>query len=280
MFLRQRHRTKDGKRHTYYSLVESVRTERGPRQRVIAELGNLTSSFFEGLAEDNDLAERGYSRDHRPDCKQIVLALVVTPDGFPLYHEVFAGNTNDGVAFPQIVKTMESQFGAARRVWVLDRGIARAANLDFLRQGHQSFLVGTSRSQPDAFEAELCARDWQQIRESVEVKCAQRDADGRAVRVTGRYDQTRLRAALARAGADLCGSRDDGSPSHRAPFGIATPAKCNGNVTVHGTQSEPFYPFRTAPVRACPRGGGGSGRFQAERIRSLTVAVRISRSTP
>ncbi len=138
-------------------------------------LCDLTSSFFEGLAEENDLAERGYSRDHRPDCKQVVLALVVTPDGFPLYHEVFAGNTNDAVAFPQIVKTMESRFGTARRVWVLDRGIASQENLDFLRERNQSFLVGTPRSQLSAFEAELCTRDFHKIRDAVEVKCVQRD---------------------------------------------------------------------------------------------------------
>ncbi len=138
-------------------------------------LCDLTSSFFEGLAEENELAARGYSRDHRPDCKQIVLAMVVTPDGFPLYHEVFAGTTNDAVAFPEIVQTMESRFGAARRVWVLDRGIASQANLDFLRERGQSYLVGTPRSQLGAFEAELCTQDWNRIREAVEVKCVQRD---------------------------------------------------------------------------------------------------------
>jgi len=137
-------------------------------------LCDLTSSFFEGLAESNEQAKRGYSRDHRPDCKQIVLALVVTPDGFPLYHEVFAGNTNDATAFPTIVKTMESRFGSARRVWVVDRGIASQANLDYLRAGQQSFLVGTPRSQLGDFEAELCTKDWRHVRESVEVKCVQR----------------------------------------------------------------------------------------------------------
>jgi transposase len=94
-----------------------------------------------------DLAERGYSRDHRADCKQVVLALVVTPDGFPLYHEVFAGNTHDATAFPTIVETMEKRFGTTRRVWVLDRGIASQANLQFLKERKQSFLVGTPRSQ-------------------------------------------------------------------------------------------------------------------------------------
>lgn len=133
-------------------------------------LCDLTSSFFEGLAEENDLAARGHSRDHRGDCKQVVLAMVVTQDGFPLYHEVFAGNKNDAVAFPQIVETMEGRFGKARRVWVLDRGIATEANLEFLRNRGQSFLVGTPRGQLSEFEAELATRDWREVREHVEVK--------------------------------------------------------------------------------------------------------------
>jgi transposase len=134
-------------------------------------LCDLTSSFFEGLCEEDDLAARGYSRDHRPDCKQVVLAMVVTPDGFPVYHETFGGNTQDAAAFPKIVETMEQRFGSARRVWVLDRGIASESNLAYLRGRNQSFLVGTPRSKLSAFERELIARDWHQIREAVEVKC-------------------------------------------------------------------------------------------------------------
>jgi len=137
-------------------------------------LCDLTSSFFEGLAEENDLAARGYSRDHRPDCTQVVLAMVVTQDGFPLYHEVFTGNLNDGVAFPRIVATMEGRFGTARRVWVLDRGIATEGNLEFLRERNQSFLVGAPRSDLSEFEAELATRDWHEIREEVEVKAVRR----------------------------------------------------------------------------------------------------------
>ncbi len=147
-------------------------------------LCDLTSSFFEGLAEDNDpsrlragLAERGYSRDHRADCKQIVLALVVTPDGFPLFHEVFAGNTHDATAFPTIVETMEKRFGSARRVWVVDRGIASQANIAYLKERKQSYLVGTPRSQLTAFEAELCTKDWQSVREAVEIKTVQREGE-------------------------------------------------------------------------------------------------------
>ena len=158
-------------------------------------LCDLTSSFFEGLAEDNDLAERGYSRDHRADCKQVVLALVVTPDGFPLYHEVFAGNTNDATAFPTIVETMEKRFGTARRVWVLDRGIASQANLQFLKERKQSFLVGTPRSQLSAFEAELCTKDWQAIRPAVEVQTVQRDGQRY---VLARSKQRRLKERAIR----------------------------------------------------------------------------------
>jgi transposase len=138
-------------------------------------LCDLTSSFFEGLANANELAALGHSRDRRKDCKQVVLAMVVTQDGFPLYHEVFAGNTRDSVAFPEIVRTMASRFGSARRVWVLDRGIATEQNVQFLRDQGQSFLVGTSRSELSALDAELCTEDWVHVRDHVEVKCVERD---------------------------------------------------------------------------------------------------------
>lgn len=158
-------------------------------------LCDLTSSFFEGLAEENDLAERGYSRDHRADCKQVVLALVVTPDGFPLYHEVFAGNTNDATAFPTIVETMEKRCGPARRVWVVDRGIASQANIAYLKERKQSYLVGTPRSQLSQFEAELCTKDWQRVREAVEVKTLRR---GGETYVLARSKQRRLKERAIR----------------------------------------------------------------------------------
>jgi transposase len=158
-------------------------------------LCDLTSSFFEGLMEDNELAKRGYSRDHRPDCKQIVLAMIVTPDGFPVCHEVFAGNTLDAVAFPVIVKTMESRFGKAQRVWVLDRGIATQGNLDFLRERKQSFLVGTPRAQLGDFDSELCTRDWCWVRPHVEVKRV--DKQGRTY-VLVRSGQRRLKEKAMR----------------------------------------------------------------------------------
>ncbi|GAG38339.1 unnamed protein product, partial [marine sediment metagenome] len=158
-------------------------------------LCDLTSSFFEGLGDQNELAERGYSRDHRGDCKQVVLAMVVTQDGFPLYHETFAGDTNDAVAFPRIVETMASRFGSARRVWVLDRGIATEENLTFLRERNQSFLVGTPRSKLTDFEAELSMRDWAQVRDHVEVKCVHRDGE---TYVLARSEQRRAKERAIR----------------------------------------------------------------------------------
>jgi transposase len=158
-------------------------------------LCDLTSSFFEGLAEGNDLAERGYSRDHRSDCKQIVLAMVVTPDGFPLYHEVFAGNMNDATAFPTIVETMEKRFGKAQRVWVVDRGIASEKNISYLKEHQQSYLVGTPRSQLTDFEAELCTKDWYKVRDAVEVKTIRRDEE---TYVLARSKQRRLKERAIR----------------------------------------------------------------------------------
>ena len=176
--------TKDRLDRTLDALLEAKETIEQDLKERLGELFSLpfdlllcdlTSSFFEGLMEGIALAQRGHSRDHRPDCKQIVLAMVVTPDGFPVDHEVFAGNMNDAIAFPQIVETMESRFGKARRVWVLDRGIASQKNLDFLGERNQSFLVGTPRSRLGEFDRELCTRDWRHVRPHVEVKRVERD---------------------------------------------------------------------------------------------------------
>ena len=108
---------------------------------------------------------------------------------------MFAGNTNDATAFPTIVETMEKRFGTARRVWVLDRGIASQANLQFLKERKQSFLVGTPRSQLTAFKAELCAKDWQTIRPAVEVQTVRRDGQ---TYVLARSQQRRLKERAIR----------------------------------------------------------------------------------
>lgn len=133
-------------------------------------LYDLTSTYFEGQVPGVPKAQRGYSRDHRPDCKQLVIALIVTPEGFPLSYEIFAGNQRDITTLPQMVEAVEKKHGQARRVWVFDRGIVSEANLAWLRQRGAHYLVGTPRVQLKAYEQELLEGTWQQITDEVEVQ--------------------------------------------------------------------------------------------------------------
>jgi transposase len=118
-------------------------------------LYDVTSTYFEGEAEANALARRGHSRDHRPDRKQVCIALVVTFDGFPLGYEVFPGNTNDSRTVRQIVDTMEARHGVVGRVWIADRGMASEDNLAWLRATGRRYIIGTPKAQLRRFEAEL-----------------------------------------------------------------------------------------------------------------------------
>jgi transposase len=134
-------------------------------------LYDVTSTYFEGQAEANPQAQRGYSRDHRPDCKQVCIALVVTFDGFPLGYEVFAGNTHDSRTLQMIVATMEARHGMLGRVWITDRGMASAANLAWLRQTGRRYIIGTPKSELKKFGPALAAADgWRTVHEGVEVK--------------------------------------------------------------------------------------------------------------
>jgi transposase len=133
-------------------------------------LYDLTSSYVEGAAEQNDLMQRGYSRDHRPDCKQLVIALVVNVEGFPFSYEVFAGNRADVTTLEEILRSVESKYGRARRIWVFDRGVVSEENLATLRRRGGQYLVGTPRSKLRQFEQELLSGDWEQVRPEVEVK--------------------------------------------------------------------------------------------------------------
>ena len=137
-------------------------------------LYDVTSTYFEGQAEGNGLARRGYSRDHRGDCKQVCIGLVVTRDGVPLGYEVFAGNRTDVTTVEEIVTTMESRYGQARRVWVMDRGMASAENIAWLRGGQRLYVIGASKSELKKFAGELAdRRNWRQVRDGVEAKvCA------------------------------------------------------------------------------------------------------------
>jgi hypothetical protein len=133
-------------------------------------LYDVTSTYFEGLAEGIGLAKRGYSRDHRPDCKQVCIALVVSKCGIPLGYEVFAGNRTDVTTLKEIVTLMERRYGKADRIWVVDRGMISEANLEFLREGGRRYIVGTPKSMLKKFQQELLSQDWHEVREGLEVK--------------------------------------------------------------------------------------------------------------
>jgi len=133
-------------------------------------LYDVTSTYFEGECASNALAHLGHSRDHRPDCKQVCIALVVSREGMPLGYEVFAGNRTDVTTVEDIVEKIEAQYGAAGRIWVMDRGMVSEDNLEYLKDGGRRYIVGTPKSQLRRFEQELLRSDWQQVREGLEVR--------------------------------------------------------------------------------------------------------------
>jgi len=133
-------------------------------------LYDVTSTYFEGEANGNPRAQRGYSRDHRDDCKQVCIGLVVSKCGMPLGYEVFAGNRNDVTTLQEIVETMEGRYGKADRIWVGDRGMVSEKNIEFLKGSNRRYIVGTPKSMLKQFERELLAEDWKSIRDGLEVK--------------------------------------------------------------------------------------------------------------
>ncbi len=133
-------------------------------------LYDITSTYFEGQAEGNPQAQRGYSRDHRPDCKQVNIALVVSRCGMPLGYEVFAGNRHDATTLEEIVAHMEQLYGRAGRVWIMDRGLASEKNVRFLRAGERRYILGTAKNSLRKFERELLGEDWKQVHEGLEVR--------------------------------------------------------------------------------------------------------------
>lgn len=140
-------------------------------------LYDVTSTYFEGIA-DPLIAKRGYSRDHRPDCVQVNIALVVSREGMPLGYEIFAGNTTDVTTVQQIVESMEDKFGKVNRVWVMDRGMVSAENIAWLNSTGRRYVIGTARAELGRFAKQIAEKtDWRQIREDIEVKIC-RGAEG------------------------------------------------------------------------------------------------------
>jgi transposase len=137
----------------------------------------VTSTYFEGIA-DPSIAKRGYSRDHRPDCVQVNIALVVSREGMPLGHEIFAGNSTDVCTVQQMVEGMEDRFGKVNRVWVMDRGMVSAETIAWLHSTGRRYVIGTARSELGRFAKQIAEKtDWRQLREDVEVKVC-RGPDG------------------------------------------------------------------------------------------------------
>lgn len=133
-------------------------------------LYDMTSTYFEGECQGNAMAKHGYSRDKRSDCLQVCIGLVVTDDGIPLGHEVFDGNTHDSRTVEDMVRAMESKYGRANRIWVMDRGMVSEDNLRFVRDRGGSYIVGTPKAMLRQFERYLTDKDWHEVQAGVEVK--------------------------------------------------------------------------------------------------------------
>ena len=158
-------------------------------------LYDLTSTYFEGLAEGNPAAKRGYSRDHRSDCVQIVIGLVVTKSGLPLGYEVFSGNQAEAPTLTQMMTKMETLYGKASRIWVFDRGVASEKNLEALRQNAGNYLVGTPRTLLRKVEKALLDGDWKTVREGIDVKLVPAPDGSQDTFILCRSAQRRLKEA-------------------------------------------------------------------------------------
>ena len=142
-------------------------------------LYDLTSTYFEGEMEENPKAKHGYSRDGRPDCLQVVIALVITPDGFPLAYEVMDGNTSDRTTLRGYLDQIENSYGQAKRMWIMDRGIPSEAILAEMRNPARpmSYLVGTGKGKIKQYEKKWLDLPWHKVRDSVEVKLFEQDGE-------------------------------------------------------------------------------------------------------
>jgi transposase len=141
-------------------------------------LYDVTSTYFEGQAKGNNLAQRGYSRDHRGDCKQVCIGLVVSKCGMPLGYEIFAGNRHDSTTVEEIIETMEHRYGKADRIWVMDRGMVSQENIDLLKEGKRRYIIGTPKSMLRNFAVQIASNNWDKVHEGLEVqRCQSPDGD-------------------------------------------------------------------------------------------------------
>ena len=176
MFLRKNKRFKDGKEHRYWSVVESRRVSPGKSvQKTLLYLGEINDS--ERASWTCAIEAFGYSRDKRPDCLQIVIALIVTPDGLPIAYEVMRGNTSDKTTLRDMLEKIAAQYGKERRTWIMDRGIPTESVLEEMRAADPavSYLVGTPKGRLTKLGKELAAKTWDQVKDDVSVKLLPKD---------------------------------------------------------------------------------------------------------
>ncbi len=165
------------KRAFFSFLCERWKVLFAPRFEVL--LYDLTSTYFEADPPGEGKRQFGYSRDKRSDCVQVVIALIVTPEGFPLAYEVLAGNTSDKTTLAGFLKKIEAQYGQSERIWVMDRGIPTEETLEQMRQAKPTvyYLVGTPKGQLSRLEQAFVGKPWAQVRETVEVKLLKQDSE-------------------------------------------------------------------------------------------------------
>jgi len=174
---------------------------------------DITSTYFEGMMKGCPIAKRGYSRDSRPDCKQVVIALVVSRCSMPLGYEVFEGNKSDSTSVEEMVGLIEKRYGRSDRIWVMDRGMVSEANLEFMRKEGRRYIIGTPKSLLSRHEAALLKEDWTSVREGVEVKfltseipgetfilCRSRDRGAKEQAMRDRFSE-RMETGLAKLAA-------------------------------------------------------------------------------
>jgi len=142
-------------------------------------LYDLTSTYFESNPPEklDGLRRFGYSRDKRPDCVQVVIALIVTPEGFPVAYEVMPGNTSDKTTLPAFLRRIERQYGKVNRLWIMDRGIPTEEALGQMRQEGATYLVGTPRGRVGKLSAQLSGQPWEKVQSRIEVKLAREGKD-------------------------------------------------------------------------------------------------------
>jgi len=197
------------RRHKFaFTLAASVQYE--------VLLYDLTSSYVEGKAEEIPKARFGHSRDHRPDCRQVVIALVVTPEGFPLAYEVMPGNTSDKTTLKEFLAKIQTQYGKAQRIWIMDRGIPTEEVLAEMRAADPSvhYLVGTPRSRMHQTRSQWESLAWQKIKDTVEVKLFREDQELYVVAKSGgrqEKENAMRRKKLARLLWSLRGMRRETS---------------------------------------------------------------------